>query len=76
MLKRNSVFQIIFGALVLPFLILIFVYDRLICSALIWIKPPGLPEFLTDWKQFKMSINRVGFITFVYFAYLLIRWIV
>jgi hypothetical protein len=75
MLNKYSSVQIIYGALVLPLLIVLCVLDRIICVPLIWLSVPGFKEYMTNWKMFVMSLYRIGFVLSVIAAIKLISWI-
>jgi hypothetical protein len=75
MLNKYSSLQILFGVLMLPALISLFVADRIICVPLVWIKTPGFKEFMTDWKQFVMSLYRVLTVFVLFLAVKLIMWV-
>lgn len=74
MFNKYSPIQLTYGILMLPFLTALFVADRLFCVPLVWIKTPGFKEFMTDWKQFIMSIYRVLTISALFGAVKLIIW--
>ena len=73
MLKNYSFFQILYGVILTPVLIALFVIDRFLCVPLIWIKPPALKEFLGDLNAFVLSLYRLGFFTLVFAVYYLFK---
>jgi hypothetical protein len=63
MKDKYSVLQIIFGILIVPILLSMLIFDRMICTACVWIQPPTIVQFYSDWKQFMLSVYRISFVS-------------
>jgi hypothetical protein len=63
MKDKYTILQIIWGILIFPILLTILIVDRLICTVCVWIQPPAIVQFYSDWKQFLLSVYRVSFVS-------------
>ena len=74
-MNKRSKKSVFIGILLLPILTSLFIIDRAICTFLFWIVTPAYRDFMTDWKQFMLSMYRIVFISALYTVFLLIKQI-
>lgn len=62
------------GVLLIPLYLSAYLYDRIICVPLIWIKHDNIIAWLRDEQKIAHSIIRIGVVGFIHFVvWLIIR---